>query len=55
MRTCPLGFRTGTIGVVLNCAAQTLEIMPKLSSLSNCDSIFDLSPYGTGLGLKSLY
>ena len=55
IRICPLGVRTGTIGVVLNSAALTLEMMPKLSSRCNSDSIFDLSAYGTGLGLKSLH
>ena len=55
IRICQLDFRTGTIGVVLNSAALTLEMMPKFSCLSNFISIFDLSAYGTGLGLKSLY
>ena len=55
IQTCPFGFWTGTIEVVMNTTALTFNMMLNPSSLFNSSLIFDLRAYGTGLCLKSLY
>ena len=54
IRTWPLGFSTGTIGVVLNSAVSPLLIIPRDSNPSSSASTLGRSAYGTGRGLNSL-
>ena len=53
IRTWPLVFSTGTIGVVLNSAVTTLLIMPSDSNRSSFASTLGRKAYGTSRGLNS--
>ena len=53
-RTWPLGFSTGTIGVVLNSAVSILLIIPRYSNRLSSTSTLGRRAYNTGRGLNSL-
>ena len=54
IRTWPLGFSSGTIGVVLNYAVFTLLIMPRDSNRSSSALTLGRRAYGTSRSLNSL-
>ena len=54
IQTWPLGFSTGTIGVVLNSDFFTLLMMLRDSNPSSSGSTLGRKAYGTGRGLNSL-